>query len=207
MKITMTTIILLVLSILGQAQNKTIKLYLKQIAANKVYIEYLQKGYKIAKNGLNTIGKIKNGHFSLDKDFFAGLQSINPKVRNYVKVADIVAMNVEVAEQYKKAVNESRKHDMYNKEELTYINKVFSSLIENCTMVTDELILLVTPNKLKMSDDERINQIDKLHSDMQDNYVFVNSFSGTITMMTLQRMKEARDAASVRTLHGGNKLK
>jgi hypothetical protein len=194
--------ILVTLSIYSHSQNNTIKLYLQQIAANKIYIEYLQKGYKIARNGLTTIGNIKNGHFNLDKDFFAGLQAINPKVRNYAKVADIIALNIKITTQYRRAMHEARRHEMYNSSELEYMGKVFYSLIEDCTAITDELMGLLTPDKFKMSDDERIKRIDVLHAGMQDNYVFVNSFSGDMAMMTVQRSKEAKDAATLRSFHG-----
>src|SRR5436190_21373731 len=72
-------------------QNATQKKYLlQQIAALQVYTQYLQKGYSIAKTGLTTIGNFKNGHFSLDKDFFASLENINPKIKKYSRVSDII---------------------------------------------------------------------------------------------------------------------
>lgn len=202
MKRTTIICILATVSIYAQAQNQTIKLYLQQIAANKIYIEYLQKGYKIARSGLTTIGNIKNGHFKLDKDFFAGLQSINPKVSNYAKVADIIALNIKITKQYRRAMSEARRNKMYNSSEMEYMGKVFYSLIEDCTGITDELMELLTPDKFKMSDDERIKRIDGLHAGMQDNYVFVNSFSGDMAMMAVQRSKEAKDAATLRAFHG-----
>jgi hypothetical protein len=47
-------------------QNATQKNYLiEQIAHFKLYLELTEKGYKIAKEGLTTIGEIKNGEFNL----------------------------------------------------------------------------------------------------------------------------------------------
>src|SRR5690606_38045577 len=58
-------------------QKKTQRKYLvKQIAALKVYLEYLKKGYEIVDKGLTTIGEIKNGTFSLDKDYFNSLKAV-----------------------------------------------------------------------------------------------------------------------------------
>lgn len=185
-----------------QAQNQTIKLYLQQIAANKVYIEYLQKGYRIAKNGLTTISNIKNGHWNLDKDFFAGLHNINPKVKDYAKVADIIALNIRTVKQYKSAMKQARSAELFNNSEIGYFDKVFTSLIDGCMRVTDELTLLIKPNELIMSDDERIKRIDLLYADMQDRYVFVNSFSNDINVMALQRNKELQEAATLRELYG-----
>ncbi len=46
-----------------------------------------------------------------------------------------------------------------------------------------------------MSDDERIKRIDLLYADMQDKYVFANSFSNDINLMALQRTKELQEAS------------
>lgn len=189
------------LSVCCKAQNN-IKLYIQQIAANKAYIEYLQKGYKIVKGGLNTIGNIKNGHFTLDKNFLASLQNINPKIRHYAKVSGAITLNIQIVQRYKKAVREAVNSDRFNSDELAYIGKVFTSLIEDCTLLTDELTLLITSSKLKMSDDERIKRMDAVYTAMQDNYVFVNSFAGDINIMAVQRSKELQDAHVMQTIHG-----
>lgn len=201
MKTVMIMGCLLFFALCSQAQNKTIKLYIQQIAANKVYIEYLQKGYRIAKNGLTTIGNIKNGHWSLDKDFFAGLKGINPKVRNYGKVADIIALNIKTIKQYKTAMKQARSAELFNGGEIGYFDKVFTFLIDGCMMVIDQLTLLLTPNKLTMRDDERIKRIDLLYAEMQDRHVFANSFSNDIIIMALQRDKELREVETLSDLN------
>ena len=185
----------------GYAQNNQIKLYIQQIAANKVYLEYLQKGYSIVKNGLNTIGNIKNGHFSLDKDFFSQLENINPKVRHYAKEADIIALNVQIIRRFKKALAEAKGTDLFSDQELDYINRVFNSLIDNCASLTDELTVLLAPSEWKMSDDERIKRIDGLHTAMRDNYAFVNHFAGELEIMAMQKGKELNDAAVLQGLY------
>ena len=185
----------------GYAQNNQIKLYIQQIAANKVYLEYLQKGYSIVKNGLNTIGNIKNGHFSLDKDFFSQLENINPKVRHYAKEADIIALNVQIIRRFKKALAEAKGTDLFSDQELDYINRVFNSLIDNCASLTDELTVLLTPSEWKMSDDERIKRIDGLHTAMRDNYAFVNHYAGELEITAMQKGKELNDAAVLQGLY------
>lgn len=185
----------------GYAQNNQIKLYIQQIAANKVYLEYLQKGYSIVKNGLNTIGNIKNGHFSLDKDFFSQLENINPKVRHYAKVTDIIALNIQIIQRYKKALEEAKGADLFNDRELDYIARVFNVLINNCVSLTDELTVLLTPHEWKMSDDERVKRIDGLHAAMRDNYAFVNHFAGELQIIAVQKEKELNDASVLQGLY------
>lgn len=193
---------LLLFCFLGtHAQNKQIKLYLQQIAANKVYIEYLQKGYRIAKRGLTTIGNIKNGHYKLDGDFFGSLESVNPNIRHYSKVAETVSLQLSIAKHYSGTLRRAKESSVFQNDELEYMGRVFDALVDGCLDLTDELILIIGSGKLKMSDDERIRRIDQVHSEMRERFVFYNSFSSSISTVIVQRVKELSDAESVRKMY------
>jgi len=53
-------------------------IYFSRIAANKVYIDYIEKGYKIAHSGLQTIHDIKRGDFNLHFSFLDSLKKSKP---------------------------------------------------------------------------------------------------------------------------------
>ena len=185
------------------SQKATQKKYLlQQIAALKVYLGYLQKGYNIAEKGLNAISEIKKGHLNLDKDFFTSLQTINPKVRNYTKVAEIIAINVRIIQSYKKTMNTARQSEQMNRDELEYMNAVFVKLIDGCADLTDELMTVLSVEKLKMSDGERIKRIDSIYDEMQERFVFADSFGSESKILSLQRDIETRNEKSVKTLTG-----
>ncbi len=185
-----------------QCPKQQIKVYLEQIAANKVYIEYLQKGYKIAKEGLTFIGNVKNAHFSLDKDFFAALESINPKIRNYAKVAGIITCNTKIVQEFKSAMQLIKGTGLFSANELLYLETIFANTTNDCADVVDALTALITASKLKMSDDERIKRIDALYDEMQDRYVFSNSFCAGLKVQVIQRSKEMNDAQTLRGIYG-----
>lgn len=99
-------------------QGGTQKKYLlQQIAALQVYIGDVQKGYSIAKQGLNTISDIKNDEFNLHKDYFNSLKIVNPKIKNYSKVADISVLQVNIIKVYKEAEKQMKQsiHSMLMK--------------------------------------------------------------------------------------------
>ena len=83
-------------------QKATQKKYLlQQIAALQVYLGYAKKGYTIVTSGVNTIRNIKNGDFNLHRDFFSRLKNVNPAIRRYAKVADIISYQVKIIRQTK----------------------------------------------------------------------------------------------------------
>ncbi|ASZ13722.1 hypothetical protein KTO58_05605 [Chitinophaga pendula] len=185
--------VLLCFSFAAFSQNNQIKLYVQQIAANKVYIELLHKGYNTARKGLNFIGGIKNGHFKLDKDFFLSLESINPKIRNYSRIAEIVRMGIDVSNDFKDVVGNVRGSNLFAAAELRYVDGVKMRMLDKCVRLLDDLIPLVTAGKMELSDDERIKRIDGVYIDMEDCYLFTRNFCSSTKVQVLQRQKELHD--------------
>lgn len=185
------------------SQKKTQTEYLvKQIAALQVYIGYLEKGYQIVEGGLHTIGDIKTGHFNLDKNFFDGLKAINPQVRNYARVTDIISLNIQIVQLFGRALKDARSSDRFNSGELDYAGKVFTNVTDDCGELIDELTQLLTPGDLQLSDDERIKRIDGVYAEMKDRYGFMNSFCGDLTRLRLQRSQELQDARTLQKIVG-----
>jgi hypothetical protein len=184
-------------------QKKTQKKYLlQQIAALQVYIEYAQKGYKIAKEGLTTIGGFTKGEFNLHGDYFNSLKMVNPEIKRYAKVADIIAMQLKIVQDYNRGYGQIIRTNAFNSEELDYIRRVFGRLLDDCEETLDELIAVTTNSKLEMQDDERMARIDKLYLDMQDKYTFSQSFSNDAKTLAAARVKENKDVQTSRALQG-----
>ena len=175
-------------------QKKTqIRYLIQQIVANQVYIGYLQKGYKIARTGLTTINDIKHGDFNLHYAFFDSLKHVNPKIRNWAKVADIAAMQVQVIKQAKLAVHQSQSSKQFTSSELTYLQNVFSHLLDECSKDMDALLVVATSGKTAMTDDERIKRIDGIYNAMQDKLLFSKSFADEAALLAAQRHNEKTD--------------
>ena len=184
-------------------QKKTQKKYLlQQIAALQVYIGYAQKGYKIAKEGLTTIGGFTKGEFDLHGDFFNSLKNVNPEIRQYAEVADIVALQLKIVQDYNRTYGQLTRSDAFSAQELDYIRRVFSRLMDDCEKTLDELITVTTDGKLEMKDDERMEKIDRIYLDMQDKYTFSRSFGNDAKTLAATRIKEQTEVQTSRALQG-----
>jgi hypothetical protein len=201
----------LVFSILANAQTlaewtqqkKTqIQYLLDQIAANKVSIDYLEKGYEIVRTGLNTIQNIKKGDFNLHLDFFGSLEIVNPKIKTYTRVADIIAYQVRIVKNISTTIKNLKESGQFNTNELDYSKAVFENLLDECVKNVDELYLVITSGALQMTDDERIKRIDQLYTDMQDKYSFCQSFSEEHSVLAMQRLGEQLEIKFSKQLNG-----
>ena len=66
----------------------------------------------------------------------------------------------------------------------------------------DELAMVVTAGKLRMSDDERLQAIDRIHAEVMEQYTFLNEFNNGTAILSLQREKEQMDIDLMRKIHG-----
>ncbi|RKR05178.1 hypothetical protein C8C83_4511 [Flavobacterium sp. 90] len=200
--------ILLVLCIIGvcsqelQAQAKQRKMLLLQIAALQTYIGYAKKGYTVVKNGLNFISDVKKGEVNLHGNYFTSLKKVNPKVKNYVKVAEIISLQIKIIKIHKKAFELLGHNDLFHGDELDYIERTFEKLIDNCNETLDQLLVITTDIKLEMTDDQRIERIDALHKTMTDDYCFCENFSREIKVLSLSKAKEKNDVKQSQVLLG-----
>ena len=178
------------------------KYLLQQIAALQVYSGYLSKGYSIAKNGLNTIKSIKNGDLLQHTNYFTSLVTVNPKIKRYTKVADIIALQITIAKQSANAIKNFRNNRHFTPAEINYLQSVFTKLLSECAKNLDELFNLITNENLQMKDDERIKAIDKIYLDMQDKQQFARAFSSSAVGLSVQRSNEAKDIIISKKLNG-----
>jgi len=184
-------------------QKKTQKKYLiQQIAALQVYIEYAQKGYRIAKEGLNTIGGFTRGEFNLHTDYFNSLKNVNPEVKRYVKIAEIISLQIQIVQNRNRTIRQFKNIDAFSTDELSYIGSVFNRLLDDCDKTLDELITITTDGKLQMKDGERFSRIDKLFAEMQDMFTFSQSFSNNAGLLAASRIKEKSDIQTSQLLNG-----
>lgn len=186
------------------AQAKQAQVLLKQIAALQVYIGYAQKGYSIAKKGLNVISDFKRGELNLHTDYFNSLKTVNPKIKKYARVAEIISLQIKITKSYNVIYRLVQEGDLFHGDEVEYIKRVFERLIDNCDSILEELIAIITDNQLEIKDDERISRIDVLYQNMLDNHTFCESFGNQTRLLSLSKTKDSNDVKTSRAIQGFN---
>lgn len=181
-------------------QKKTQKKYLiQQIAALKVYLGYVKKGYEIAQDGLTLIGDIKEGNFSLHKDYFSSLEKVSPNIVSSSKAAYAFALQSlikkEIASQYQNCRNDENFID----DEINYLTAVYSNLNKECDASIDDLNSLLTDHDLQMQDNQRLEGIDRICENLKDMYAFLRTFNPEI--LALQRSKDRSGIEGIRKLN------
>jgi len=179
-------------------------LNVEKLAQFEQILSDMKKGYEILSGGYTTIKDLSQGNFSLHKTFLDALLEVSPTVKNYKRVADIINYQIILVKEYKSAFNRFKRDNNFNKQELAYLGRVYENLFKQSLNNLDDLVTIITANKLRMSDDERLEAIDKIFDDMQDKLLFLRYFNNNTTVMAVQRAKERNDANTMRLIYGIN---
>ncbi|WP_374175314.1 TerB family tellurite resistance protein [Flavobacterium tructae] len=176
-------------------------LNIEKLAQFKQILKDMKKGYEILSGGYNTVKDLSKGNFSLHETFLDALMQVSPTVRNYKRIGDIVNYQVLLIKEYKSAFNRFRDGKNFNPEEIAYLERVYDNLFKQSLRNLDELTSVITANKMRMSDDERLASIDKIYADMQDKLLFLRNFNNNTAILALQRAKERSDTQAIRNIY------
>jgi hypothetical protein len=192
---------------IGNAQAREIQQLLlnwEKLRQLEEILDNMYRGYKILDKGYNTIKNIAEGNYTIHELFLDGLMAVNPAVRNYKRVPFILDYQQMLLREYKRAYNRFRQDPNFSSEELEYLSLVYGSLFDASLKNLDELMMIITAAKLRMSDDERLAAIDRIFFDMEDKLVFLRRFNSSTQLLAIQRAKSRSDVKTMRSLYGIN---
>jgi hypothetical protein len=111
-------------------------------------------------------------------------------------------MQGQLVKEYKSAFRRFEASNLFNANELTYIKNVYANLFNKSLQNLEELAMVVTSGKLRMSDDERLNAIDRIFNDGGDKLVFLRTFNKENNVLAIQRGREMVDTKISKKLNG-----
>ena len=187
----------------GQSDEaRQLLLNVEKLAQFKGILKSMKDGYQLIYKGYTAVKDISQGNFKMHETFLDGLLQVSPAVKKYKRVADIIDYQLRLVNEYKSAWKHFQGDKQFTLTELDYIGKVYSSLIARSFQTIDELAMVITAGKLRMSDDERLGAIDRLYTDVVDQYTFLNEFNDGTAMLSIQREKAKMDIDLMRKVHG-----
>jgi hypothetical protein len=127
---------------------------------------------------------------------------VSPAVKKYKRIADIIALQGTIVKEYKSAFSRFIKINLFNEKEINYMSEVYKNLFDKSVQSLDELLMVITANTLRMSDDERFTAIDRIFKDMEDKLSFLRNFNRSTTVFAMQRGKETIDTKMSQQLYG-----
>ena len=177
-------------------------LNVEKLAQLKQILDNMYKGYEILRKGYTAIKDISEGNFSIHKVFLDKLLEVSPVVKNYKRVADIISSQIKIVKEYKAAFSRFRQSGSFSQNEINYIGRVYNKLFNESLKKLDELLIIITANQVRMSDDERLAAIDRIYGDVEEQLSFLRHFNNSTAILGFQRAGEQNDINVMRKIYG-----
>ena len=188
-----------------KAQSEEVQqllLNIEKLSQFRKILKNMKDGYQIIFKGYTAVKDISQGNFNLHKTFLDGLMQVSPAVKKYKRIADIISYQLRIAKEYKLAFNRFKEEKQFTIDEIDYLGKVYSNLFNESLKSLDELAMVITSGKLRMSDDERLQAIDKIYLSVEEQYSFLKEFTNNSNLLSLQRKAEKAEIERSRRIYG-----
>lgn len=176
-------------------------LNVEKLSQLKNILADMKKGYQILSSGYGAVKDITQGNFSLHEGFLDGLMLVNHEIKKYHRVKDILNQQKAIITEFKSAFKRFKTSGNFSNAEIDYLNNVYAQLANQSLDNLEDLANIITSSKLRMSDDERLQAIDRIFDDTQDKLLFLRNFNTQASILNLQRTKEKSDLAATQKLY------
>ncbi|TWR26825.1 hypothetical protein FPZ42_07245 [Mucilaginibacter achroorhodeus] len=182
-------------------QGKQKKLMTQQIGSLYLYLGAVKSGYQAMHRGLDLAGKFKGGTFGLNTAYYQTLKQVNQVVRKDPKGKLIAELFDEIDHTFDAEIAWQKKQQQFKAAELAYLEKVADNLRSQAGKDLDETTDVLTPGKLQLTDQQRLERLDKLYAAMKDKSAFAGSFTAKCRTLALSRLKAKAEREQIQKLY------
>jgi len=166
---------------------------LKNSAAQILALQSLnassQDDYEALAAGLTNIGDIHDAEYALHRQYFAGLQAVNPQIAGLPVVKDIVNTVPALTAILSAAIDSWIISGGLTPAELAAVTTLDSALSRIGPQELEVLEKLLTPGSLTMSDAERARAISQLNATVHAQYEFTQQICAEGNLLIANRKR------------------
>lgn len=173
----------------------------EKLSQLKNILSDMKRGYTILSRGYSAVKNVSQGNFSLHEVFIDGLSLVNPAVKKYKRVAEIISMQNNLMSTYRSSFQRFSHSGRFSMDELDYFTNVYSQLFSSSIENLDELLMVVTSSQLRMDDGQRMRAIDRIHENVRDKVLFLQEFNEQAELLKVQRSREQSSVQRLKLLY------
>lgn len=196
-----------IIDIIKGAVKKVVKAIDLQIQRQQNKIIWLQNAQKTLENAmaklkLNEISEWTEKQRKLYDEYFQELRKVKNLISTYKKTKGIISRQVQLVEEYKKAWNLLRKDKHFSPQELDYMYKVYSGIVDESLKNLDQLFLVTNAFATQMTDGKRLELIQTAANNLEKNLTDMRGFNNRNYRISLSRANDITQAEMLKKLYG-----
>jgi hypothetical protein len=185
---------------------KAVDLKIQRLQNKTIWLQNAQKTLEnqMSKLKLKEIGDWANKQKELYAKYFDELSKVKNAIGTYQAVKDIVNKQVQIVKEYSTAFNLSRQDKNFTKQEIDYMQQVYSGILDESLKSIEQVQMVITAFATQMTDAKRLVIIHSASDNIEQNLTDLRQFNQQNIRVSLQRSKERNDIYVVKKLYGIN---
>lgn len=179
-------------------------LQIQRLQNKTIWLQNAQKTLenKMSQLKLNEIRDWVQKQKKLYEDYFEELKKVKSAIANYKRIKDIIEMQVAMVSEYKGAWALFRQDKNFTAEELEYMLNIYTGMMDESMKNIDQLFMVVNAFATQMADAKRLEIINGVADNVQQQLLDLKEFNNQNKMLSLQRASERGEIEYVKRLYG-----
>ena len=183
---------------------KAIDLRIQRLQNKTIWFQNAQKKLEnvLSKVKLDEISNWTQKQKELYKEYYEELAKVKSIITYYQRIRDITQKQIRLVAEYEKAWKLFQRDDHFKADELIYIQKVYSGILNESMNNIDQIFSVVDSFTLQMSDAKRLEIINTAADQIDATYDDLSRFNMQNIQLSLQRAKSNNDVNAIRKFYG-----
>lgn len=183
---------------------KAVDLKIQRLQNETIWLQNAQKVLEnqLSKLKLTEIASWTEKQKNLYSQYYDELWKIKSAIAYYKRIKDLTTKQVAIVDEYKWAWSLFKQDKHFNVDELAYMEKVYSGILEESINNLDQILLVLSSFKTQMSDAERLSIINKAADQMDENYSSLKRFNSLNISTSIQRANSLDETAKLKEIYG-----
>lgn len=196
-----------VLEVIKQGIKKVIKavdLKIQRLQNKTIWLQNTQKTLEnqMSKLKLDEISDWVEKQRKLYADYFDELWKVKAILAYYHRVKDIIERQVQMVNEYRAAWALFRQDRNFTADELEYMYNIYTGMFDESLKSIDQLFIVVNAFATQMSDAKRLEIINTVSDNLEQQFMDLKDFNTQNKMISLQRASEKGEIEYVKKLYG-----
>jgi hypothetical protein len=170
---------------------------------------WLQNAQKVLENQLSKLRLSEiSGWSSQQQQLYSGyydeLWKIKSVITYYQRIKDLTVKQVALVTEYNHAWGLLQQDRHFSPAEISAMQDVYSGILKASVQNLDQILLVVNSHQTQMTDEQRLELINRAGDHLDDNYSDLHRFNTQNELLSLQRSKELGDTQTTKMLYGIN---
>jgi hypothetical protein len=170
---------------------------------------WLQNAQKTLENQLSKLKLDEiSGWSQKQKDLFSSyyneLWQIKTAIAYYSQISELTQKQVALVSSYNQAWALLKNDKHFTADELTYMGKVYSGILQASVNDLDQILSVIHGGKTQMPDAKRMELINNAADHMDSNYNDLQQFNTQNQLLSLQRAQDENEVLTLKQYYGIN---